>query len=830
LKKLRKAIFIFISGLLILFASVSVYLYYNQDKVINQLVVSLNKQLRVPIEVKSINVNWYTDFPKIAVVFKEITIKEAIEGSNFNLAKLKQLSLSFSPLDLIRGNYVFDKVNLKNGEVTIRISPTGARNYLIVRKKEKSEAPAELNFDLSEVNLENVKINYVDESVKQSYLTQADKLKARIQKKAESYFINVEGKLLTEAIKIGELSYFKNKSLQLETQIIYNEETQAVLIKPSTLLVNKSAFEVDGNYKINSSYIDLKIEGIDTELKTLSSLLPDKYKTYLNQYQLNGGAQFKTSIKGTLNSKNNPLVVIDFSVNDGSIYEPTFKTKLNAIQLTGNFTNGKAHSFKTSILRMNNMEAQLADQEITASLQLQNFDNYYLKLKSQGVISTNDLFAFLPEREQYEDLSGQIDFNISLAGRVNDFKKASTAVNINNSGEIILRNVGAVYKKYPLPISKLNARLLFNKNDIAINSFTGSIGASDLKMNGFFLNIFPFLFQKEQALLIEATTSSNYIDLNELLSGLSSEKSTVEKQQESLKFEISPYLRLALKSKIKQLTFQNFNGRNIRGKITVDNESLKADNLFLNSMGGSMKLSGSINTKSANEVAILSNATFDQLNIDSIFYTFKDFDQNFLTQKHLKGKINADVMAQIVLDKSLNFKPEKFTASIAANVQDGELNNFEPMQSLSDYVNEAQLANLTFGELSNSIQIKNKTIYLPEMLIKSNISEILIQGTHTFDQQIDYRLLVPLKNYKRPDKDEAFGAIEETDEYTRLHLKITGTTDDFKVSWDAKKSLKSVGQKFKEEGKKFVKILTGKELEKDKKKEVEVTEDDYFDW
>jgi hypothetical protein len=187
-------------------------------------------------------------------------------------------------------------------------------------------------------------------------------------------------------------------------------------------------------------------------------------------------------------------------------------------------------------------------------------------------------------------------------------------------------------------------------------------------------------------------------------------------------------------------------------------------------------------------------------------------------------------LAHTVLDKSLNFIPEAFEASILASVKEGKLINFGPMQSLSDYVNEKDLANLSFGELKNSIQIKNKTIYLPEMIIKSNVSEIQVQGTHTFDQVIDYKLLVPLKNYKRLDKDAEFGAIEETDEYTKLFLKITGTTDDFTVSWDGKKTMNAVGGKLKEEAKNIKSLITGKGIKKENKKEIEVTEDDYFDW
>lgn len=830
MKKLRKILIAVLIAFVILFGSVSAYLYLNQDKVVKQLIVAINEQLTVPVEVGEISINWYTDFPNIAVVFNNITIQEAIDNSSFPLAKLETLALSFNLIALIQGEYVFDKVTLRHGEVTIRVSPSGQRNYLITKKGANTSGNQNVNFDLSQINIDKVKINYVDEPMAQSYLTFAESISASLNKDGADYDIKVTGLINTEAIKLDDLSYFEGKELVIDTKLVYNENNETVKIQPSEITVNKSKFEVGGSYAITSSFIDLKIAGINTNFQTISSLLPNEYSRYLAKYKTKGETSFNSAVKGIFNSRNNPLVSMDFNIANGSLYEPEYQTRLDSIYLKGTFTNGGTRSFRTSTLTLQNITAQMKGQTINAEIELKNFDNYHLRLTTEGRIATKDLFAFIPHKENFSALEGDIEFNLGLSGYIEDFKQASTASRVNNTGEIRLQNVGGTYSHYPLPISNINGRLLFNKNDIAINTLQGKIGVSDIRMNGFFLNIFPYLLRKGQSLLIEADTKSNYIDLNELLSGLSNEQSTQQKQQESYKFSISPFLRLELKSEINKLIFQNFEGRNIAGKINVANQNLRADNLKLNSMGGKIQLSGAINTMSVNDVDIHTTANFSQLNIDSIFYTFKNFDQNFLTQQHLKGKINADVMAHIVMDKALNFKPEEFTASIAANITNGQLNNFEPMQSLSDYVNEKQLANLSFGELSNSIQIKNKTIYLPEMRINSNISEILIQGTHTFDQQIDYRLLVPLKNYKRPDKDTAFGAIEETEDYTKLHLKITGTTDDFHVNWDAKQSLKSVGEKVKEEGKNLIKIITGKNVRKEKKKEVEVTEDDYFDW
>ncbi len=796
-----------------------------------QIIVTINKNLETPIEVSKIDLNWWTDFPNISLRFQRVRIQEAIEGSTLPLAQLEQISLSFDIISLIKQNFEFDKIILKSGEVTIRTNKEGEHNYLIFKKRtDTSEEGANFNFNIKDISIENVTINYVDQSISQSYLLFGEKVRAQLKKSGDVYKIKADGLLTSNAIKIGEFSYFENKKLKVDATLDYDEVKEKVDIKPSKVLVANNNFEISGLYQLENSYMNLKIKGVDTDFKTLISLLPEQYSKEVLAYQSSGDADFAGTIIGKLTQKENPAVNFDFNVNAGSLFHPEYKTKIDEMTLKGHFDNGRLNSFQTCNLQLQNISGNIQNKPFTADIAITNFNNYHINLSAAGTLSTQDFFTFMPNKDKMHSLSGEFEFNVKLSGYINDFKKASTAHKINNSGELILKNMGGVYTDYPLPLQNISGRLLFNKNDIAINSLSGTVGESDISMNGFFVNIFPYLLQEKQSLLVEANTESNNVNLNELLSGLSNTENSLEKQEKSFKFSISPYIKFDLKSDFKKLAFKRFTARDISGSISVKNQELTASNLNLKSSGGEMLLHGLINTQSPNAVKIRTSATFKQMNIDSIFYSFNNFNQDFLADRHLKGKIDATVTAYILLDDALNFKADDFTADIKASITNGQLNNFAPMLSLSNYVNEKELSNLSFGELTNTIRIEKQTIYLPEMLIKSNISEIVLQGTHTFDQHINYRLLVPLKNFRKKDKDEAFGAIEKVDDYTKLHLKIVGTTDDFNVSWDGQRSLKSVAERIKEEGKTLKKIITGEKLPEEKKNEVELNEDEYFDW
>ena len=254
-----------------------------------------------------------------------------------------------------------------------------------------------------------------------------------------------------------------------------------------------------------------------------------------------------------------------------------------------------------------------------------------------------------------------------------------------------------------------------------------------------------------------------------------------------------------------------------------------ARNVQLQVMGGAINLSGIVDAKNPKAIDLISSAKFNGVHIDSLFYLFGNFQQDFIDHTHLKGQVFADVSLEATLNVALHMFPETLIADASATIKNGELNNFEPLQKLNKYLDDAGLSKLRFADLKNDIHIENKTVYIPQMEIKSNATTIQLSGTHGFDQQIDYRVIAPLRSKNKIDPDEAFGAIEQdTKGQSKIFLKIIGTTSQYEMSYDKGAVKKKIGADIKKE------VLELKEAfklkGKKKKKELELEKDDYFDW
>jgi hypothetical protein len=181
----------------------------------------------------------------------------------------------------------------------------------------------------------------------------------------------------------------------------------------------------------------------------------------------------------------------------------------------------------------------------------------------------------------------------------------------------------------------------------------------------------------------------------------------------------------------------------------------------------------------------------------------------------------------MTLNEHLKLFQETLIADIGVTIKNGQLNNFEPLQKLNRYLDDESLNRLRFADLKNDIHIEKKTVFIPQMSVRSNVTDLMISGTHTFDQVIDYRVITPLRKKKLTDP-EAQLAVEEDMSGAKLFLKITGTTDDYKIAYDTEAVRKKIAGDLKREVQELKDAFKTKG--KKKQKEVELQKDDYFDW
>jgi len=354
-------------------------------------------------------------------------------------------------------------------------------------------------------------------------------------------------------------------------------------------------------------------------------------------------------------------------------------------------------------------------------------------------------FRYQPKGNGIVSGIGLIECQVSLQGRLSDLKSKYTSQMVETSGDINFQNVTLNFQDGFPPQTTLDGNFVFNKNDLAINNTRIKSGSSEWQMNGFFRNILPYLLFQNQPIGIEADINADFININELLPGSQSNLT------EDFAFTISPYLLLDFNCDVKKLVYRKFEARKLKGELRVKNQKAIARNIAFNSMGGRLIFSGIVDA-SKDYIQVSSSSQWNRLAIDSVFYVFNNFNQDWLVAENLKGRVNANVATELAFHPDLSLYSDSLVLDISISIVDGELNNFEPMMQLEDYVDDPNLSRLKFSELENDIHVENRMIYIPRMEVRTNVTNIQVSGIHTFDQEIDYRVVVPLKTLGKKQK------------------------------------------------------------------------------
>jgi len=834
-----------IGGFLFLSVLAASLLYLYQDKIIQLFVSEANQHLKTKVQVGKISLSLFDKFPQVSVTLDQVQITESVLGSTEPLATASKIFCTFNLKDLIQKKYRVRDLYLEDGTVQIKVLPNGEVNYHIFGRdttatpSTKKEA---LTFNLEKVGLKNMVVTYTDAIVKQFYKLEAHQVQATLEVKANQVAVQTRGNVYIHTIQLNKNDYFQEKETVVNASLLIYPEIKKIDLAPSTIRMGQAEYQVDGNIAYaKKTYLDLKVAGKNTNIQSLLSLLPDKISRQYGRYRSDGDVYFNGQVKGVVSAHATPQVNVNFGFRQVSFYHPDYKQKIKNISFTGNFTNGAKHNAQSSVVSVKNFKGNLENRAFAGNLVYRNFQDPHLTLDIKATLDVGHVLGLFPVKEIKKG-SGLAKVALNFSGKIKALQTNAGRTPVTASGDISLHNVTLRLSDYTQPFRNLNGTFLIRKNDMAVSDFKGWLGTSDFRLNGYFKNVIGWLFLSKQSLLVEADLESRFLDFDQLLSSSLANntqagagrtgRAGTGKGGQDYKLVISPYLDFDLNAHVQNVSFRRFNGKNLRGNIRLKNRIISSPDISLQAIGGRFGLKGTLDTRTGNLIKATTVATLDHIQVDSLFYVFENFGQNFLVQRHLKGQLTASIQSDLYFDSHLNQKTDKMEAEVQASIRNGQLNALEPLQKLSAFADRRELANLRFSELSNTFYIQGRTVFIPEMEIRSNVSRaslIGIQGTHTFDQQMDYKFRIPLTLSKKRDKDEAYGTVTTVSNATpNLFLTLKGNESNYKIAYDKERVKTKIVQDLKQEKQEISNILKGKKPQK--KKQPEPQPGEYFDF
>jgi hypothetical protein len=781
-KKIALYTFSSLAGLALL-GAILTRLY--EDDIKQFAIAKINEHLDAEISAEEVDFTLFKRFPNASLRFKNVLLKDKI-NTNDTIIFAQDLYLKMSIWDVIDKNYNVNAIEVNTALLNLQVDKNGKENYIFWKQDDVQDSISDFSFNLNQVTFKKTRIKYANNAILQDYHFYANNLTLNGEFSSEEFTLKSNADLYAHHFKSEGITYLVNQPCVLSTEMNVNTLEKAVKINFGDLKIADINFRTGGYYNYGASFIEYVIMGNDIKIISLLSAFPEDFLKDISNYNSKGILAFSASIKGRSNKTETPIVEANFEIVDGSLTETKNKITLNELFLKGKYTS--ANKEKSSQLNVETFSGKFQDGYFNGSINVTDLTSPSIVLNCSGNLNLNTLYQFFPSNK-LKSLSGNINFSTSIAGK---FQEEDFSLKYSE-GNVDFKQLAFELTDNDLVFTELSGNFQLKKNHAHISNLKGNISNTDISLEGYFQNFLPYILLPNEKLIVEADVWVGNANLKELM-----EKSTPKTTSENTS---TPNVDMSFRLRAEQIIYGKLQAQNIKANVQIIDKNIYYQNLKFNATKGNYESTGELLMLKNNNYIYSGTASAKQVDAPDFFNQLDDFGQEYLTHKNIKGLVDADIKFSFQLTPNFDILKNTIVSSTNLLFAKGELIDVPLINEIAEYMvkdwkvkpflDEKLLVqkakHIKFQELALTVIIQNEIIHIPYTKVKSSLIDINGEGTHGFNDDINYKFDFLLKDIlikKQPDTEEFSGYEMEEKSGLRVFVKVDGTVEKPKYGYD----------------------------------------------
>lgn len=766
-------------------------LYFFKDEICAYVITEVNKHLKAKVKVAEVDLTFWGSFPNVSVDFNKVFIQDSYENATERdtLLFTDRIRLEFNASDIWNEVYDVKEINLFPGTLQLKVDSNGVVNYDIL-KETSDTTESKFNFTLEKVNLDNIRFKFENQSSEQYYSTFVEDLELEGAFSEKQYTLHSKSNLFVNYFKSGNVSLINNKSANFDLYLLVNQEKGTVEFPKAKIFVANLPFDVDGIVSTDKLYFHINASEI--ELQDVANNFSISSVDDIKKFSGKGKVHFDATIEGEIASSSPPQVLCNFGVKNGQLTEPELGLKLSGIYLNGRYSSkgGKAKEF----LRLSDVSFNTIGGPFKGNLLLTQFNAPVYSGKANGNLDLtvlHNLFHF----PMVENVNGNIEVNSSFEVQSILLPNQTLQYDAKKlEGDITFKNVELKLEEDKRIFRQVNGNIFLRDDDLGVESLKLNVGKTDLQINGVFSNVFNYL-KKTESLNAEVEINSRFIDVQDLSTETKEERISDGKDW-VLPNDIIGLVYL----NTKELKYEKHHFYDLATNLKVGNRQLLFNNLTLKNADATIKGLVKIEEKVPEVFTISTSISSNNIELKALFKEWNNFEQEVIAAENISGKVAVDLYFIAPFDLKNGINKNAIISDIDLTIENGRLKDVMTFKEITESVRtsaakliiskeasyslENKLLNLQFATLHNVLHIEKGILTIPSMQIKSNALDIDLNGTHSFDNQIDYHFAFRLRDVKNIKKDKEFGEIEDDQTGMKIFLRMYGDLYDPTIEWD----------------------------------------------
>ena len=526
----------------VLLGALLLYIHGAQDEIIKDEIASLNKQYEGLITVENSKLSLFGNFPYVSMKLYDLRIYEN-KGHNAPLIMdVNNLYIGFNLWDIINGNYDIQSLLVKKGVFNMVLHEDGSNNLQnALKTSHETEEGEPMNVHLRKIKLRHIDIHKFDEATNTDIETFIYSANGGFKVDEELISAHIDTEFQLNVFKNGEKTYVHHKHFELHTDVVFNESTGMLQIKPSGITMEHGDFDLEGVLDTkNEMNIDLVVKGSKPNFDMFIAFAPEDLIPLLERYKNQGKIFFNGIVQGPLSTGKMPFIEANFGASEAFLENTEKRKRIDEMGFKGYFTNGESCSMKTMKFVLSDMKAKLESGSFSGSVVVNNFEEPELDMQVNADFNIAFMAKFLNITD-IENASGNVSLEMNFHDIIDIDRPEHALDDLNQAYFSVLKvtDLSISSADLPAPLKKLDMHLTMNGKQATLDEFKMLLGNSDLSMTGYISDLPAIVHHTEAPVDAHLDIQSAFFNIAEITGFSDIEKTGVDEQIEDLRVALS---------------------------------------------------------------------------------------------------------------------------------------------------------------------------------------------------------------------------------------------------------------------------------------------------
>jgi len=732
-----------------------------KGKIEDLLKKAINGQVNAKFDFSEVDLSLIRSFPKASLRISGLSLINNAPFEGDTLVTAKELYLTLSIAQLFKSDdMAIDAFKIDQAYINIKIDSLERANYDIAKEptastaKEGTSGSASFNLELSEYEITNSRINYLDDSAKMYLRLDNFQHAGSGNLSAAKSLLKTKTQSLV-SFDFGGTNYFNNAKVSLDADLGIDLKNQKYTIQENKTLINQLPLVFEGFVQLTDEgqNIDLRFKTPSSSFKNFLAIVPEEYAKNIENVETQGDFVVQGTIKGVSDDTHIPQLDIRVASEKASFKYPDLPKKVEDIYIKMDIKN-ETGLVEDTYIKLDTLCFRIDSDVFRANARFSNLaENLAVKTHIDGKIDLSKVSQAYPITLE-TSLQGIVTANLKASFDKEAIEKDEYQ-RIDSNGEFSISDFVYQSDAFPNPIKISRANILFNPGRIQLTQFDATSGKSDIKASGNLDNFLGFLFADTELKGNFALSSKSFAVSDFMTEEVAETKKTDEKSSGDEKtaeegFKIPKQINAVVNVSADQVLYDNLVLKNVKGKATIKDQKITFDNVVSDIFGGKLGLEGNVSTQ--NETPGFSmKLNVQEFDIPQAFKGLELFQNLTPLAAALTGKLNSSIDLSGKLDKDFAPDLNSLSGNLLASLLGAKMSPEKTalMSSLSSSLNFLDFSKLNLNDLKAHLDFKDGMVTVKPFQLKYQDIAIDVSGTHGFDKKMDYKATfnVPAKYF-----------------------------------------------------------------------------------